>query len=188
MDTSASSRSHFPLHTTFDKVIVLMIDHHEDTATAAHRLEFFPFLRAFFFFSWQERRAVLLKEREEARARGEAPESAIDTARAKAIKQKEAAAAAASAAGLRFSIDEDEASQVRHHVPSSLGPFSTSGLGQPTLDTVSAALLLLCHPALSIAAGGTARLAPPPKSRRLRPSFLPQHPFRVLSGSFVPYR
>ncbi|CAM9955531.1 unnamed protein product, partial [Ectocarpus sp. 13 AM-2016] len=35
----------------------------------------------------KERRVVLLKEREEARARGEAPESAIDTARAKAIKQ-----------------------------------------------------------------------------------------------------
>lgn len=76
----------------------------------------FSFLRADCFWGGQERRAVLLKEREEARARGEAPESAIDTARAKAIKQKEAAAAAAAAgaAGLRFSIDEDEASQVRH--------------------------------------------------------------------------
>ncbi|CAM9186351.1 unnamed protein product [Scytosiphon promiscuus] len=61
----------------------------------------------------KERRAALLKEREEARARGESPKSAIDTARAKAIKQKEAAAAAAAAGagGTRFSIDEDEASQ-----------------------------------------------------------------------------
>lgn len=62
---------------------------------------------------YQERRAALLKEREEARARGESPKNAIDTARAKAIKQKEAAAAAAAGSGgTRFSIDEDEATQV----------------------------------------------------------------------------
>lgn len=71
----------------------------------------------FIFFSscHQERRAVLLKEREEARARGESPENAIDAARAKAIKHKEAAAAAAAmAGGTPFSIDEDEATQVKN--------------------------------------------------------------------------
>lgn len=61
----------------------------------------------------QERRAALLKEREEARARGEEPQNAIDAARAKAVKHKEAAAAAAAmAGGTTFSIDEDEATQV----------------------------------------------------------------------------
>lgn len=35
----------------------------------------------------------------------------------------------------------------------------------PALETVSVAVVL-CHPAQRIAAGGTARLAPPPKSRR----------------------
>ncbi|CAM9847808.1 unnamed protein product [Ectocarpus sp. 12 AP-2014] len=88
----------------------------------------------------KERRAVLLKEREEARARGEAPESAIDTARAKAIKQKEAAAAAAGAAGLRFSIDEDETSQAgRNRWGASSAASTSGGGGTATATNASAA-------------------------------------------------
>ncbi|CAM9754893.1 unnamed protein product [Ectocarpus sp. 6 AP-2014] len=95
----------------------------------------------------KERRAVLLKEREEARARGEAPESAIDTARAKAIKQKEAAAAAG-AAGLRFSIDEDEASQAGRNRWGASSAASTGGGGTDTAANASAA------PSSSKPAGG----------------------------------
>lgn len=66
-----------------------------------------------FLFGHKERRAALLKEREEARARGEVL-GGLDLARSKAKKKTEAAAAAGAGGvgGIRFSIDEDETAQV----------------------------------------------------------------------------
>lgn len=59
----------------------------------------------------KERRAIIVKEREAARARGAV--NAAAAARAKASKQKDdAAAAAIRMGGIRFSIDEEEVAQV----------------------------------------------------------------------------